>query len=230
MTMRKNILFNNKANEVALEAVAGKVVPYYIRRKLTGSDDSYIQKKRDGRGICYAIVDGAYYIYEIHTGDENIAGYKEADRKYVSPYIRRKLKEAGTYLRRNNGAVFGYRLIDGVIYIAQIQLVTDEKEDIYSIMNGKDIYSRLSGVQVVFVRSIVDDHYAIKDGVFCDGLNFIDNIEETINDISQMVCNFKDGGGCNMQDFYSMYGAYKKGSAFLDNIKRLMKDRENEAA
>lgn len=54
--MRRNILFNNKANEVTLEAVARKEVPYYIRRKLTGSNDSYIQKKRDGRCIGYAIV------------------------------------------------------------------------------------------------------------------------------------------------------------------------------
>lgn len=229
--MRRNILFNNKANEVALEAVAGKEVPYYIRRKLTGSNDSYIQKKRDGRCICYAIVDDAYYIYEIHTGDENIAGFKEADRKHISPYIRRKLKETGTYIRRNHGEVFSYRLIDGAIYIAQIQLVIAEKEDIYSLMNGKDIYSRLSGVQVAFVRSIVDDHYAIKDGVFCDGLNFLDNIEEADDDISQMVCKFKDGGCCNMEDFYFMYGAYEKGSAFLDNIKKLIRDRDvNEAA
>lgn len=229
--MRRNILFNNKANEVTLEAVARKEVPYYIRRKLTGSNVSYIQKKRDGRCICYAIVEDYYYFYEIHTEDESIAGYKEAERRYVSPYIRRKLKEAGTYIRRNHGAVFGYRLIDGAIYIAEIKLVIEEKEDIYSLMNGKDIYSRLSGVQVVFVRSIVDDHYAIKGGVFCDGLNFIDNIEEADDDISQMVCNFKDGGGCNMEDFYAMYGAYEKGSAFLDNIKNLIRDRDvNEAA
>ena len=85
--MRRNILFNSKANEETLEAVARKEVPYYIRRKLTGSNDSYIQKKRDGRCICYAIADGTYYLYEIHTKDENIAGYKEAERKLVSPYI-----------------------------------------------------------------------------------------------------------------------------------------------
>ena len=46
-----------------------------------------------------------------------------------------------------------------------------------------------------------------------------------------MVCNFKDGGGCNMEDFYSMYGAYEKGGAFLDNIKNLIRDRDvNEVA
>ena len=229
--MRRNILFNNKANEVTLEAVARKEVPYYIRRKLTGSNDSYIQKKRDGRCIGYAIVNDDYYLYEIHTKDENIAGYKEAERKLVSPYIKRKLKEAGNYIRRNQDVVFSYKLKEEKIYIAEIKLVVEEKEDIYSLMNGKDIYSRLSGVQVVFVKSIVDDHYAIKDGVFCDGLNFIDNIEETIDDISQMVCNFKDGGGCNMEDFYSMYGAYEKGGAFLENIKNLIRDRDvNEAA
>lgn len=229
--MRRNILFNNKANEVTLEAVVRKEVPYYIRKKLAGGIDSYIQKKRSGKCICYAIVDGGYYLYEIHVEDENITGYKEAERKYVSPYIRRKLKEAGAYIRRNQDVVFSYKLAKEKIYIAEVKLVIEEKEDIYSLMNGKDIYSRLSGEKVVFVKSIVDDHYAIKGGVFCDGLNFIDNIEETIDDISQMVCNFKDGGGCNMQDFYSMYGAYEKDSAFLDNIKNLIRDRDvNEAA
>lgn len=229
--MRRNILFNNKANEVTLEAVARKEVPYYIRKKLVGSNTSYIQKKRNGKCICYAIVDGSYYLYEIHAEGENIVGYKEAERKLVSPYIRKKLKEAGNYIRKNQDVVFSYKLKEEKIYIAEIKLVVEEKEDIYSLMNGKDIYSRLSGVQVVFVKSIVDDHYAIKGGVFCDGLNFIDNIEEADDDISQMVCNFKDGGGCNMQDFYSMYGAYKKGGAFLDNIKNLIRDRDvNEVA
>ena len=34
-----------------------------------------------------------------------------------------------------------------------------------------------------------------------------------------------------MEDFYFMYGAYEKGSAFLDNIKKLIRDRNvNEAA
>lgn len=222
--MKRTILFNNTGNEVTLEVIAKKSVPYYIRKKITNGMNPYFQKRRDGRCFCYTIIGDDYYSYELNADDNNIDGYWQTTKKLVSSYIKRKLAERTTYIRRSEGEIFIYKMIENEIYVANVTMTSDGAEDIYSLMNQKEIYSRLSGKRVVFVRCLTNEHYAVKDGVFCDGINFIDNIKDVEDDISQMFCNFKEGGGCNMQDFYSMYGAYEKGNAFIKNIKKLIQD------
>lgn len=224
--MRRNILFNNKAYEVAFITLTRKEVPYYIRKKLEEGKESYIQKKRNGRCVCYVFEDGGFYYHDIEDLDDEITGYGLAEKKKVSPYIRRKLKQNGSYIRRNDGVLFRYKYVNEEIYIAEVEVESSQNEEIYKLMNSKDIRSRISEKEVMFVKCLVDEHYLIKDGVFCDGVNLIDNVEDVEDDISQMYCNFKDGGGCNMEDFYSMYGAYERGSAFIDNIKNLIRDRD----
>lgn len=222
--MNRTILFNNTGSEVTLEVITKKVVPYYIRKKISNGMNPYFQKRRDGRCICYTMINDDYYSYELTVDDNNIHGYWQTTKKLISSYIKRKLTEKTTYIRRSKGEIFIYKMVENEIYVANVTMASDVTEDIYSLMNQKEIYSRLSGKRVVFVSHLTNEHYAVKDGVFCDGINLIDNIEDVEDDISQMYCNFKDGGGCNMQDFYSMYGAYRKGNAFIENIKKLIQD------
>lgn len=100
-----------------------------------------------------------------------------------------------------------------------------EFTDFIKLMNTKKIYSRYSNELVTFTERITSKMYKIKFGVFSDGLNMIDNIDECENDISGMYCVMKDGFNYNMEDFYAEFGAFEDSDTFYTIIETLIEDR-----
>ena len=224
--MKRNILFNSKTYEAEFNALAKKEVPYYIRKFLEKGKESYIQTKKNGSCNCYILEDGVFYYYKIENLDDKITNYYLIESENILPNIRRKLLENGCCFRKNKGFLFKYKLVNNLIYIVEIEVESRTYGEVYKIMNSKDIRSRASGKEVTFVRRLVDEHFMIKDEVFCDIVNLVDNKADVYDDISYMYSNLKDGNVCNMEDFYYMYGAYEEGSAFINNVKNLIRDRD----
>lgn len=100
------------------------------------------------------------------------------------------------------------------------------KELLINVLNGKKIYSVESNESVVFVDDVYDETLT-NNKVYSDGINMIDYIADFEDDISMMYCILKNGGFCNMEDFYSDNGAFDDFDAFFKNVKELIADRDN---
>lgn len=99
-----------------------------------------------------------------------------------------------------------------------------ERDKFIELLNKKRVFSRFSDFPVTFVDDI--DELEEEKGVFSDGLNLLDNIEEAEDDIQQMYFVLKDGSFYNCQDFYSDFGAYEEGDKFIKNIEKYVMDRK----
>jgi hypothetical protein len=102
----------------------------------------------------------------------------------------------------------------------------DHSEELLNVLTRKEIYSVESNEPVVFVNDINNESLS-KDNVYSDGLNMIDYIADFEDDISMMYCILKNGGICNMEDFYSDNGAFDDFDTFFKNVKDLIADRDN---
>jgi hypothetical protein len=102
----------------------------------------------------------------------------------------------------------------------------DHSKELLNVLNRKEIYSVESNEPVVFVNDIYNESLS-KDNVYSDGLNMIDYIADFEDDISMMYCILKNGGICNMEDFYSDNGAFDDFDTFFKNVKELIADRDN---
>ena len=99
-----------------------------------------------------------------------------------------------------------------------------ESDKYIELLNKKKVFSRFSDFPVIFVDDI--DEMEEEKGVFSDGLNLLDNIEEAEDDIQQMYFVLKDGSFYNCQDFYSDFGAYEEGDKFIKNIEKYVMNRK----
>ena len=102
----------------------------------------------------------------------------------------------------------------------------DHSKELLNVLTRKEIYSVESNEPVVFVNDIYNESLS-KDNVYSDGLNMIDYIADFEDDISMMYCILKNGGICNMEDFYSDNGAFDDFDTFFKNVKDLIADRDN---
>lgn len=102
----------------------------------------------------------------------------------------------------------------------------DHSKELLNVLTRKEIYSVESNEPVVFVNDIYNESLS-KDNVYSDGLNMIDYIADFEDDISMMYCILKNGGICNMEDFYSDNGAFDDFDTFFKNVKELIADRDN---
>jgi hypothetical protein len=102
----------------------------------------------------------------------------------------------------------------------------DHSKELLNVLTRKEIYSVESNEPVVFVNDIHNESLS-KDNVYSDGLNMIDYIADFEDDISMMYCILKNGGICNMEDFYSDNGAFDDFDTFFKNVKDLIADRDN---
>ena len=102
----------------------------------------------------------------------------------------------------------------------------DYSKELLNVLTRKEIYSVESNEPVVFVNDIYNESLS-KDNVYSDGLNMIDYIADFEDDISMMYCILKNGGICNMEDFYSDNGAFDDFDTFFKNVKELIADRDN---
>ena len=102
----------------------------------------------------------------------------------------------------------------------------DHSKELLNVLTRKEIYSVESNEPVVFVNDIYNESLS-KDNVYSDGLNMIDYIADFEDDISMMYCILKNGGICNMEDFYSDNGAFDDFDTFFKNVKELIADRNN---
>jgi len=102
----------------------------------------------------------------------------------------------------------------------------DYSKELLNVFNRKEIYSVESNEPVVFVNDIYNESLS-KDNVYSDGLNMIDYIADFEDDISMMYCILKNGGICNMEDFYSDNVAFDDFDTFFKNVKELIADRDN---
>jgi hypothetical protein len=102
----------------------------------------------------------------------------------------------------------------------------DHSKELLNVLTRKEIYSVESNEPVVFVNDIHNESLS-KDNVYSDGLNMIDYIADFEDDISMMYCILKNGGICNMEDFYSDNVAFDDFDTFFKNVKELIADRDN---
>jgi hypothetical protein len=102
----------------------------------------------------------------------------------------------------------------------------DHSKELLNVLTRKEIYSVESNEPVVFVNDIYNESLS-KDNVYSDGLNMIDYIADFEDDISMMYCILKNGGICNMEDFYSDNGAFDDFDTFFKNVKELIAYRDN---
>ena len=102
----------------------------------------------------------------------------------------------------------------------------DYSKELLNVFNRKEIYSVESNEPVVFVNDIYNESLS-KDNVYSDGLNMIDYIADFEDDISMMYFILKNGGICNMEDFYSDNVAFDDFDTFFKNVKELIADRDN---
>ena len=102
----------------------------------------------------------------------------------------------------------------------------DHSKELLNVLTRKEIYSVESNEPVVFVNDIYNESLS-KDNVYSDGLNMIDYIADFEDDISMMYCILKNGGICNMEDFYSDNVAFDDFDTFFKNVKELIADRDN---
>jgi hypothetical protein len=102
----------------------------------------------------------------------------------------------------------------------------DHSKELLNVLTRKEIYSVESNEPVVFVNDIHNESLS-KDNVYSDGLNMIDYIADFEDDISMMYCILKNGGICNMEDFYTDNGAFDDFDTFFKNVKDLIADRDN---
>ena len=102
----------------------------------------------------------------------------------------------------------------------------DHSKELLNVLTRKEIYSVESNEPVVFVNDIYNESLS-KDNVYSDGLNMIDYIADFEDDISMMYCILKNGGICNMEDFYSDNVAFDDFDTFFKNVKDLIADRDN---
>ena len=91
-------------------------------------------------------------------------------------------------------------------------------------MNSKQVYSRFSSELVTFVESL-NDIAPDDNGVYSDGINLLDGVENVEDDIQQMYFILKDGSAVCCEDFYADHGAYDNDSNFIEDIKNLVADR-----
>lgn len=100
------------------------------------------------------------------------------------------------------------------------------KELLVNVLNGNKIYSVESNESVVLVDDVYDETLS-KNMVYSDVINIIDYIADFEDDISMMYCILKNGGFCNMKDFYSDNGAFDEFDTFFKNVKELIVGRDN---
>lgn len=115
-----------------------------------------------------------------------------------------------------------------IINLEDKKNTNEKKFDLVNALNGKRVYSIYNNTLVTFVERITEAMYMEEDGVYSDGINMVDNIEEIEKDCSGMYCRMKDGSACNMEDFYAEFGAFDKNSNFPENVMNLIEDRSEE--
>lgn len=98
--------------------------------------------------------------------------------------------------------------------------------ELVELLNKKKIYSRFSGKLVNFLDSF-EECLEKKEGAWSDGINLIDFYANAEDDIQQMICKYKTGRHHNMEDFYSSHHAYTNGEKFLQDIDKLIADRDD---
>lgn len=98
--------------------------------------------------------------------------------------------------------------------------------ELVELLNKKKIYSRFSGKLVNFI-DLFDECLSKGEGVWSDGMFMIDFYEEVEDDIQQMMCEYKCGRYYTLEEFYSMHHAYRNSKKFLEDIERLIKDRND---
>ena len=102
----------------------------------------------------------------------------------------------------------------------------DHSKELLNVLTRNEIYSVESNESVVFVDDVYDETLT-NNKVYSDGLNMIDYIADFEDDISMMYCILKNGGICNMEDFYSDNVAFDDFDTFFKNVKDLIADRDN---
>ena len=102
-----------------------------------------------------------------------------------------------------------------------------DRKELLVLLNKKKIFSCFSNLPIEFVDSIKDESALDHSKVYSDGMFLIDFVEDAEDDISRMYCELRTGRVCNMEDFYSRYGAFDKdgGDRFINSIKYLIKNR-----
>ncbi len=102
-----------------------------------------------------------------------------------------------------------------------------DRKELLVLLNKKKIFSCFSNLPIEFVDSIKDESALDHSKVYSDGMFLIDFVENAEDDISRMYCELRTGRVCNMEDFYSRYGAFDKdgGDRFIKSIKYLIKNR-----
>lgn len=141
-------------------------------------------------------------------------------------------KEEPVYFYINEGH---HEYVKGIeMYNFKRPVFMDESSDWIDIMNRKKIF--IDDIRardwVTFVDKLTDEIYSsvkVPHCCYSNGMTVVplfDCILSRIFNIWDTSCIMKDGNIYNTSDFYDEFGAYDNAEVFLENMERLVEDRE----
>lgn len=157
---------------------------------------------------------------------------KEEEKNGVPEYGHAIFKEEPVYFYVNEGH---HEYIQGIeMYNFKRPAFMDESSGWIDIMNRKKIYIEDYNTRawVTFVDQLTEEIYSsvkVPHCCYSNGMTVVplsNCIVSRIFNIWDAKCMMKDGNLCDMSDFYNEFGAYDNEEVFLENMERLVEDRE----